>query len=425
MHRGDLTPGRPSTPPTQQSEVADGADETVRAPRTGLPEIGDVIGRRWRVDAVIGSGGMAQVFAAFDQQAGEDVALKVLAPVLGADAESLERFHREQRALASLTTPHCVRIRDVGALPNGLPFMTMELLRGKDLGHLLAEGGPLPISDACIYVAQACVALAEAHRAGLVHRDLKPGNLFLAQEEGKAIVRVLDFGVARMLGRLEVRLETITKAGSVVGTLSYMAPEQIRSSHHVDARADIWALGACLYKLLANRPPFLPTPDVSLVEAIHGHAPTSLVALRPDVSDALERIVLRCLQKDPAARYASAEALATALDEVRSKLRSSGGTELHAPLQPPICPATEPGAPSAAFAVTAPLVERTVTAHLPLPPVHPRPLERAPVPVELVRVPPPAAPRRRSTAVTVLLGLAAFVLLFALGAGLGVVLFRR
>ena len=236
-------------------------------------------------------------------------------------------------------------------------------------------------------------------------------------------MRVLDFGVARMLGRLEVRLETITKAGSVVGTLSYMAPEQIKSSHHVDARADIWALGACLYKLLANRLPFLPSPEVSLVEAIHGHAPTSLVALRPDVPDALEGIVLRCLQKDPDARYASAEELAAALDEVRARLGSSGGTELCAPIRPPDSVATEPGQPSAAFVTTQPLVERTVT--LPLPPP-PRAVERPAVPVELVRVPAPGPGKtRRSTAVTVLLGIVAFVVLFAFGAGLGVLLFRK
>ena len=294
--------------------------ETLRSPTAGLPSLGDVVAQRWRIDAVVASGGMAHVFAAFDLSRGEDVAFKVLEPELAEDRDAVERFAREARALAVLTTDHVVRIRDVGKLANGIPFLTMELLRGQDLGRVLAEHGPLPLLDACEYLEQACEALDEAHGKGLVHRDLKPGNLFLTHQGGKAIIRVLDFGIARVIGGNAGKLATITRVGTVVGTITYMAPEQIRSSHRVDARADIWALGACLYKLLTGKPPFTAPNETTLVEVIDGHPPNPLGDHRPDIPPLLAGVVLRCLRKNPEERYPNVAALRTALAEARTAI---------------------------------------------------------------------------------------------------------
>ena len=332
--------GRPSTPPTRMSEQGrDPHPETLRSPTAGLPALGDTVAQRWRIDAVVGSGGMAHVFAAFDLSRGEDVAFKVLEPELADDPDAVERFAREARALAALTTDHVVRIRDVGKLANGIPFLTMELLRGKDLGHVLAEHGPLPMLDACDYLQQACEALDEAHAKGLVHRDLKPGNLFLTHQGGKAIIRVLDFGIARVASSIAGKIATITRVGTLVGTITYMAPEQIRSSHRVDARADIWALGACLYKLLTGRAPFTALNETSLVEVIDGHPPTPISEHRHDIPPLLAGVVLRCLRKNPEERYPNVAALRTALAEARNAILhsppvSGGGTEAMAPLAP-------------------------------------------------------------------------------------------
>jgi len=313
------------------------APETVRAPPPGLPTLGDVIDKKYRVERLVGSGGMAHVLAARHLELNHSVAIKIIDPSLSGDADAKERFAREARAMASLTSKHAVRVFDVGQLPasaGGLPFMVMELLDGKDLSQVLRERGPLSFDDACAYIDQACDAIEEAHRVGLVHRDLKPQNLFLTNPPSVAAVvptttgeiselpsiRVLDFGIARAIGGRMGKLQTITKVGDVVGTLTYMAPEQIKNAKDVNPRADIWALGACLYRLVTNKVPFVANHEAALIEAILVDPPESLRLHRPNIPTVLESVILRCLRKDPAERFASAKDLRNALTEARNQM---------------------------------------------------------------------------------------------------------
>ncbi|MBN9163477.1 MAG: hypothetical protein BGO98_27485 [Myxococcales bacterium 68-20] len=295
------------------------APATVREPPAGLPRIDELVAGRYRVERLVGSGGMAHVLAARHIELGHAVAMKVLDPSLESDVDAKERFAREARAMAALSSKHTVRVHDVGALATGLPFMVMELLEGKDLSQLLAERGPLPFDEACSYIDQACEAVEEAHDAGLIHRDLKPQNLFLATVHGgPPILRVLDFGIARAVGGRIGKLQTITRMGDLVGTLSYMAPEQIKSSRSVDERTDIWALGACLYRLVAGKHPFVASPEAALVAAILGDPPTPITQHRPDVPAVLASVILRCLRKTPEERFPTARSLRSALAEARA-----------------------------------------------------------------------------------------------------------
>jgi eukaryotic-like serine/threonine-protein kinase len=304
----------PSTPPETRKEPNVGRRTTEL-----LPRIGDVVAERYRLERLIGTGGMAHVLAARHVELGHGVAIKILDPSLVEDRDAKERFSREARAMAQLTSKHTVRVHDVGTLRTGLPFMVMDLLEGKDLSQLVAERGPLPFDEACAYIEQACDALAEAHEAGLVHRDLKPQNLFLANvHDGPPIVRVLDFGIARAVGGRMGRFETITGVGDLVGTLSYMAPEQIKSAHSVDERTDVWALGACLYRLVTGKRPFEATPEAALVAAILSEPPAAIHGHRADVPTVLISVILRCLRKAPEERFPTARSLRSAIGEARS-----------------------------------------------------------------------------------------------------------
>ncbi|MBX3233078.1 MAG: serine/threonine protein kinase [Labilithrix sp.] len=289
-----------------------------------VPAIGDVVMDRYRVERFVGSGGMAHVLAARHLTLGNEVAIKVLEPQLANDLEARERFARESRAMATLTSKHTVRVFDVGALPSGLPFMVMELLEGRDLNRELAERGPLPFLEACEYIDQACEAVAEAHAQGIIHRDLKPHNLFLTQLKGKPLIRVLDFGIARTIkGGAVPKLETITRLGDVVGTLHYMAPEQIRNSAAVEPRSDVWALGACLYKLITGFPPFPQQGEAPLMSAILTAPPKPIGEHRKDVPAVLASVIMRCLRKPVEERFPNANELRKALAEAIALMATS------------------------------------------------------------------------------------------------------
>jgi serine/threonine-protein kinase len=294
--------------------VADRAPDTVREPGVGLPGIGETVADKYVVERVIGAGGMGQVLAVRHQRLDQLFAMKVLDPELVDDEDARARFGREARAMAQLTSPYTVRVHDVAELPNKLPYLVMDYLEGEDLGRVLRAKGALSIDDAVRYIDQACEALEEAHAAGLVHRDLKPQNLFLAKDaKGNRSVRVLDFGIARAFGGKMGKLVTITRHGDLLGTLAYMAPEQIRSARTCDPRTDIFAIGSCLYRVLTNSRPFVGAGEASLVEAILTKEPHPLRDLRPDVPAALDFVVQRCMKKEPAARFASVTELRSAL----------------------------------------------------------------------------------------------------------------
>lgn len=298
--------------------MADRAPDTVRESAPGIPCIGDTIADKYVVERIVGAGGMGHVLAVRHVKLDQLFAMKVLDPELVDDEDARARFAREARAMAALTSPYTVRVHDIAELPNELPYLVMDYLEGEDLGRTLRRQGALPIEDAVRYVDQACEALEEAHASGLVHRDLKPQNLFLANDpKGKKSVRVLDFGIARAFGGKMGKVVTITRHGDLLGTLSYMAPEQIRSAKSVDPRTDIWAIGACLYRLLTNSRPFVGAGEGGLVEAILTRDPHPIREIRPDVPAALAFVVERCMKKSPADRFQSVADLRNALGLAR------------------------------------------------------------------------------------------------------------
>ncbi|WP_437318591.1 protein kinase domain-containing protein [Sorangium sp. So ce385] len=276
---------------------------------------GEVIAGKYRVDRVLGRGGMGIVVAASHLLLPQRVAIKLLLSDEGESPSLSQRFLREARAVVRLKGEHVVRVLDVGELDSGVPYIVMEYLEGEDLSEVLRARGPLGVLDAVDYVLQACVAMAEAHAAGIVHRDLKPANLFLATTPGGAkLIKVLDFGISKELpSGAEGGGASLTQTREMLGSPIYMSPEQMRSSRSVDARADIWALGAILYRLLVGRPPFEAMALTELVLQVASAEPARPSELRSDIPAGLERVILHCLQKDPAHRPQTVAELALAL----------------------------------------------------------------------------------------------------------------
>jgi hypothetical protein len=275
---------------------------------------GDVLAGKYRVERVLGIGGMGVVVAATHLELGQLVALKFLLPAAELNAEATARFIREARAAVRISSEHVARVTDVGRLENGSPYMVMEYLEGVDLGEHV-KGAHLPIDAAADFVLQACEAIAVAHALGIVHRDLKPANLFVTiRPDGSPLIKVLDFGISKVVGITEQN-PSLTKTSAVMGSPLYMSPEQMRSARNVDARADIWALGTILHELIAGSPPFGGETLGEVFANVMTVEATPLRALRPETPERLERLVLRALEKDPARRIANVGDLAAGLAE--------------------------------------------------------------------------------------------------------------
>ena len=278
-----------------------------------LPSPGDVVAGKYRIERLIGRGGMGAVFAAEHMLLGQRVALKLLLGELSDSPEATARFMNEARAAAQIRGEHVVRVLDIGQLPNGTPFMVLEYLEGSDLAALLHQRGRLAVAEVADFALQALDALAQVHAAGIVHRDLKPANLFLASlHDGAKIVKVLDFGISKNLSPMAAAYG-MTKSRAILGSPEYMSPEQLRTPRGVDARTDIWSLGVILYELLSGKLPFTGTSMAEIFHRILETDPAPLRTLRPEVPAALEAVVARCLSRDPAARFASVQELASVL----------------------------------------------------------------------------------------------------------------
>jgi serine/threonine-protein kinase len=279
-----------------------------------LPTENDVIAGKYRVERVIGRGGMGVVVAAWHLELDQRVALKFLMPELAERGESAERFRREARAAARIKSEHVVRVLDVGNWEGNAPYMVMEYLDGRDLSAELRERGTLTTKECVDYLLQAIDALAEAHALGIVHRDLKPENLFLNRRpDGSRSVKVLDFGISKTIVLGSSEEQSLTRTTNIMGSPFYMSPEQMRTPRNVDARSDIWAIGAILYNLLAGRPPYVAETIPQLCTMLLENDPEPLRGVRNDVSEELERIVMRCLAKSTSDRWASVSELAVAL----------------------------------------------------------------------------------------------------------------
>ena len=285
---------------------------------SGLPvAIGDVLDGKYRVLRVLGKGGMGVIVAAVHVELGHRVALKFLLKSAVQNEEVVARFAREARAAAMLQNEHATRVLDIGRLPSGQPYMVLELLDGSDLGAHVARNGPLPIEEAVSYVLEACEAIAEAHSLGIVHRDLKPDNLFLARRpDGSRTVKVLDFGISKLSADNDVTSERgapLTTTSAVIGSPMYMSPEQLRATRDADPRSDIWSIGVTLYELIAGEGPFPWQSLPELCAAILKDPPTPLLARMPEVPPDLDAALLRCLEKNPAQRFANVAELAAAI----------------------------------------------------------------------------------------------------------------
>ncbi|HEY6077793.1 MAG TPA: protein kinase [Polyangiaceae bacterium] len=265
---------------------------------------GDLLAGKYRVEKILGFGGMGVVVSAFRGDLEQRVAVKFLSQQAAERPDAAERFRREARAAAKIRSEHVARVLDVGTLDTGLPFMVMEYLEGNDIADELRRCERLPMLDAVEFTLQAIEALAEAHANGVVHRDLKPGNLFLARRaDGSRRVKVLDFGISKALGGTSVEELSLTKTAALIGSPLYMAPEQMRSAKDVDTRADIWSLGAMLYEMLTGQPPYTGDSIPQLCAALLHDEPIPLRQHRPEVPEGLEQAVLRCLRKDRNERF--------------------------------------------------------------------------------------------------------------------------
>lgn len=283
---------------------------------------------------LLGQGGMGAVYKARHINLDKLVALKLLRPDFMQSDQSVARFKREMKAVGKISHPHIVQAFDAGQI-NGTHYLTMELVVGTDLHHLVKQRGPLPVKDACKAIRQAALGLHAAHKEGLVHRDIKPSNLLLAKN---GQIKILDLGLA-LIGDGTPH-EAITSTGQVLGTPDYMAPEQWEDTHATDLRTDLYALGCTLFYLLTGRAPYATDEYKSVVKKMSGHvnAPIpDLKAARPDVPDGVCAIYQRLMSKRPEDRYASAAALAQAL----APFSSSKTTEAPA-VEPPSAPVAPP-----------------------------------------------------------------------------------
>jgi serine/threonine-protein kinase len=276
------------------------------------PREGDILAGKFRIERVLGVGGMGMVVSAMHIHLDERVAIKFLLPEALANPEAVARFGREARAAVKIKSEHVARVTDVGALESGAPYMVMELLRGRDLGQQLRETGALPVALAVEYVLQACEALAEAHAIGIVHRDLKPANLFLTMRaDGSPCVKVLDFGISKVTTPTGSGSDMgMTRTQSIMGSPLYMSPEQMASARDVDQRSDVWAVGTVLYELVTGRVPFEAETMPQLCTLILHQDPPSPRSIRPELPEAIEAVIMRCLRKDRAQRYPNVGALA-------------------------------------------------------------------------------------------------------------------
>ncbi len=272
---------------------------------------GDTIGEKYVVERVIGQGGMGIVVLAMHEQLGQRVAIKFLLHEAYGSTDTVKRLLREARATAQLTSEHVTKVTDVGTFDDGAPYMVMEHLRGMDLAAVLGEKGPMPVEQALVYVLQACEGVAEAHALGIIHRDLKPANLFVtSRADGSPLIKVLDFGIAKAWSEGGT---TLTSKATLMGSPRYMSPEQMTDARAVDARTDVWGIGAILYELVSGKPAFDGESVVAVCTRVATMPAPHLKDLGQRSLRVLDATIQRCLEKEPSARFQSIAEIARAL----------------------------------------------------------------------------------------------------------------
>ncbi|MCP3167887.1 serine/threonine-protein kinase [Myxococcus qinghaiensis] len=319
--------------------------------------VGTLLGQKYQLRQRIGVGAMGIVYEADGVDEDGAVAIKVLQQHLVDDEAVIARFRREAHAIAGLQHPHLVEVKDFQCNPDEPPFMVMELLHGQTLRLLLKQQGTLPLGRAVAIAIQTLSALETAHRAGVIHRDIKPDNLFIVSDEAGDKVKVLDFGVARLLHEDDASAVG-AEAGAWVGTPSFMAPEQVRCQP-VDARADLYSLGACLFQMVTGRQPIDVADTVALFSAIVERVPPLASTLRPEVPEEFSRVLARALHKSPAERFADAREMANALRPWAASAHAEMelDDEVTQPLAQRVETAPERKRPSATRAASSPALQ--------------------------------------------------------------------
>jgi serine/threonine-protein kinase len=290
--------------------------------------IGEVVADKYRIERLLGSGGMAEVYAAINIRTDRRVALKWILPALSASKEVLARFRREALAAGRINHPNVVTIFDV-VEHQGSACMVMELLSGETLADYMKDKGPSDFIEAVAIMLPAMRGVAAAHAHGVIHRDLKPDNIFLCMDADGSIrdCKVLDFGVSKLTVADAATTGDITLSGNVVGTPEYMAPEQVRAGKHADHRIDIYSMGVVFYEMIAGRPPFVGEHFSGLMLDIMQRDPPPLASLRADVPKKLAGVIHRAIARDLDRRYADMGSFIQALEAVgRDELKLAVGT---------------------------------------------------------------------------------------------------
>jgi serine/threonine protein kinase len=305
-------------------------DQTVlRGPKND-PWIGKTFADRYIIESVLGLGGMSVVYKAKHKLMDRIVAIKMLHNVLNQDVTALERFKLEAQACSSLSHHNVITVYDFGVTPDGEPFFVMDCLEGESLKELIERKGRIPYDRALSIFKQICDGLEAAHKRGIVHRDLKPANVVISKEEnGFEHVRLVDFGIAKMLKQAGRQEQQLTKTGEVFGSPIYMSPEQCLGKD-IDARSDIYALGCLMYETLSGEPPFLGNGFLETMNMHVGDKAKSLTEVVPDANFPAElvEVINRCMEKDPAARYQNVGEVRDTLVYITTALLGSSRTHI-------------------------------------------------------------------------------------------------
>ncbi|MGZ5352095.1 MAG: Stk1 family PASTA domain-containing Ser/Thr kinase [Actinomycetota bacterium] len=309
-----------------------------------------ILGGRYRVERELGRGGMAKVYLGKDTVLGRTVAVKILAPQFADDPNFVTRFRREAQAAARISNQNLVSVFDTGS-DDGVHFIVMEYVEGRTLAQFLTGGGRIMPDRAIDIAMDVCRALSAAHAQGVVHRDIKPGNIML---DDRGDVKVTDFGIARVV----TTAETVAQTAAVLGTASYLSPEQAQGQP-VDGRTDIYSLGCVLFEMVTGRPPFLGDSPVAVASKQVLEQPTPPSRLNPDVSPDLDAVILRALAKNPENRYASADDLRADLERVRRGMPVEATPLLSAAAGATQVIQREPSAPTAVLPPAAAEPERS------------------------------------------------------------------
>jgi serine/threonine-protein kinase len=367
-------------------------------PANPYPQAGEVLEGKYRVEQLLGEGGMGAVAKAIHMLRRAPVAIKFMSPAVLALQGAVERFVNEGVAASQIDSDHVVKVFDVGRMPSGAPYLVMEYLDGCDLGQLLArEGGRLDQTRTVHFGVQILRALQTAHAAGIIHRDMKPSNCFIINKDGEPdFVKLVDFGISKVRSDdTQAHQANLTRTNSALGTPLYMSPEQARSPRDVDHRADLYSVGAILYELLTGRTPYTAESGeyTEILFKIFTTEPEPLRSLRPEIDEGLAAIVHHALVRDPNQRFSSAsemaEALAPYADErsaqVIARVRGGRGRSVMPPSQsftPPQVGVAAPGArantyPTAGDALRAPRVPTDVGVTRETPPQVGQPAPKA------------------------------------------------